>query len=90
MTKDNLIKYCKDNDIYMPKDCTKEYLEAVIVRYSRHKKKINSDTCYGFWAEDEGSCLACEYEEKCFRVSIGMDKDTYFKKYNNHIKKVRL
>lgn len=83
MKKDKLLEYCKVHDIAVPANASIEYLNAAIVRASFNKKEFKArdgKTCFGFWEYENSTCTTCDFEKKCFRASIGMEKDEYFKK----------
>jgi hypothetical protein len=82
MKKDKLIEYCKSKGIVVPPKPTLEYLHAAIVRAMLHGTSITrkSDECFGFWEYENSTCVTCDFEAKCFKASIGMDKEEYFKK----------
>ena len=79
MNKAQLEKFCKEHGIVVPKGATTEYLNAAIVRASLHKKRVKGGSCFGFWAFEESACIVCDFEKNCFKASIGMEKDKYFK-----------
>lgn len=84
MKKEHLIKYCQKHDIMCPKDATIEFLCAAIFRHRMNDKDIGlkdkGQTCFGLWAYENATCMTCDHEAKCFKASIGMDKDKFFKK----------
>ena len=82
ITKDLLIKFCKENNIFYHKGATLNYLQAAIYRFTTSKS--SSKSCFGFWDESDGECSMCSHEEKCFKLSIGEDR----KKYEREVEKV--
>ena len=81
MNKKKLLEYCKEKDIIVPKGATVQYLECAIVRSALKDKKIEADSCFGYWEYENSACIVCDYKEQCFKASIGMDKGEYFKKF---------
>jgi hypothetical protein len=81
VTKERLEQFCKERDIFVPAGATKAYLEAAIVRafYNGHEPK-NAKSCFGFWEHENNTCKVCDFEKECSTASLGMDKETYFKK----------
>lgn len=83
MKKEKLIEYCKSKGILVPTNPSIEFLNAAIVRASLHQTKIErkqDEECFGFWENENSTCVTCDFEQKCFRASIGMSKEEYFKK----------
>ena len=83
MKKETLLKYCEEHKIFVPKDAGLDVINAAIVRayYHRRSAKIpEGSECFGFWANEDATCMTCDFETKCFRASIGMDRKEYFKK----------
>lgn len=78
MTKEKLQKFCEEKKIFFPKNATKEYLHSAIVRASLHQAKINPKECFGFWEFENTACVTCDFEGKCFTISIGMGKKEFF------------
>lgn len=89
MKKELLIKYCKKHDIMCPPDATVDYLCAAIVRHKFNEKPLTfrdkSQSCFGLWAYEDATCMTCDYEKKCFKTSMGMDKDKFFKKLKSSV-----
>lgn len=80
MKKRRLIEYCERHDIMVPSGATVDYLKKAIVRHHLNGKKIEG-RCFGFYSYDNSTCeYFCDYSEKCFATSIGMEKEKYFKK----------
>jgi hypothetical protein len=92
ITKKRLLKHCEEKKINVPRNASLEFLNAAIVRAALHDHSAPTlDSCYGFWEYENATCMTCDAEEKCFRASIGMDKEEYFKKMDAlEGKKVRL
>lgn len=81
MKKEDLIEYCKRQGILVCGNSV-EHIHAAIVRATLHKTEIASESaeCFGFWEHENSTCMTCDFENKCFRASMGMDKKDYFKK----------
>jgi len=80
MTVEKLKQFCKERGIFVPSKATKEYLHAAIVRAFYHKQKPkNMKTCFGFWEYEDSSCGVCDFQDKCSKASLGMDRNEYFK-----------
>ncbi len=83
MKKKRLIEYCERHDIITPSGATVDYIKKAIVKHYLNGKKIEGG-CFGFWEYENPSCeYACDYMEKCFVASFGMEKEKYFKKMRN-------
>ena len=84
MNKERLKKYCDAKQIFYPPKATKEYLEAAIVRAASHKVEVrDKKTCFGYWEQENSTCMVCDFKKRCFKVSLGMDKGEYFKALEN-------
>ena len=84
MTKKRLMRYCDEHDIFYPKTASLEYLQAAIVRahFNSTEKPVKGQKgCFGFWEQDESNCVICDFKDKCFKASIGMDREAYFKSF---------
>ena len=81
--KEDLIKYCKRHNIFIPKGVVKiEYLTSAIHRMLMHGQAPELTIgCYGYWEEDDVNCVTCEFASKCFTQSMGMPEEEYMKKY---------
>ena len=77
MTKKELIQYCREQEIFVPSNAPKEYLEAVIVKAAEHQGKSDRDTCFGYWMPEHASCVVCDLSKACSHVTIGMDSDKF-------------
>lgn len=88
MKREALEDYCKKNSINIPTGASKPMLERLIVRAFLHNKTLKQDSCFGFWEQDDNNCLTCSFEPHCFKASLGMEKETYFKKLDNQ--KIRI
>lgn len=77
VTREQLLKYCQEHDIFVPnKSVPKEYLEAAVTRARFHMTKQTGKNCFGLW--DTGAiCSVCDHEPECFKVSMGMTKNKY-------------
>lgn len=84
------MKFCEKNKIAVPKSANLEQIHAAIVRSSLHNTKVEntSGSCFGFWENENGTCMTCDFEDKCFKAGFGVDKGTYFKQIEN-LQKVR-
>jgi hypothetical protein len=80
MNKAQLIRYCEEKGIFVPRGATLEYLNAAIVRAFYHLGDFKTDQCFGFWQNEDAACVTCDFENKCFKASVGMEKEEYFKK----------
>lgn len=91
LSKAKLKKFCDEKGIYVPSGASLEYLNAAIVRSALHRNdQTLENTCFGFWENDNSTCMVCDFQERCFEASIGMPRDEYFKKLENSDKpKVR-
>jgi hypothetical protein len=92
LTKKRLLKYCEEKKINVPKNASLEFLNAAVVRAALHNHSAPTvETCFGFWEHDNATCMTCDADERCFELSIGMNKEEYFKKMDAlENKKVRL
>jgi hypothetical protein len=80
LTKKKLIEFCEEKKINVPKGASLEFLHAAVVRASLHNCSApTTQHCFGFWENDNATCMTCDSEESCFKVSIGMEKEEYFK-----------
>ena len=81
MKIEHLKKYCKENEIFVPKNATKKYLEAAVVRHFLNKNKatLSIVECFGFWENENSDCLVCDHAERCRSNSLGMDWEKYRK-----------
>jgi len=79
MKRESLIKYCKENDIFVPKDGSKSYLESAVVRHFLDKSgtTVEGLECFGFWENENSDCMVCDMEKGCRSTSVGMDFDKY-------------
>jgi hypothetical protein len=76
--KEDLINFCKRQNIFVPKSVTMKYLYCAISRMYLHGHDDRvKNSCFGYWEQDEANCLTCDYETDCFAQSMGMDKDAY-------------
>jgi hypothetical protein len=83
MTKERLELYCKEKGIFVPPGSSKEFLCAAIVRAHGHDHSMNltfTKSCFGAWEQDDSTCGVCDFNAKCFKASVGMDKAEYFAK----------
>lgn len=81
LTKKKLKEYCEKNKINLPKEASLEFMQAAVVRASLHSYSApTTQHCLGFWENENATCMTCDLEKDCFRVSVGMDKEEYFKK----------
>ncbi len=85
MKKEQLLKFCEDNKIAVHKSASVEQLNATIVRSSLHNTDIEntSGSCFGYWENENSTCMTCDFETKCFRASFGVDREAYFKQMEN-------
>ena len=81
MTKEQLLKFCEEKKIAVPKSATLEQINAAIVRSSFHGTTVENTegNCFGFWEDENPECVMCSFKDKCFRASLGVDRETYFK-----------
>jgi len=79
MNKKQLIEYCEARGIPVLPEATVEYLNAAIVRSSLHLKAVDG-SCFGFWEFENNTCGTCDFEGRCFKAGMGVNKDAYFKK----------
>jgi len=77
--KEDLLKYCKTNDVFAPKGAKVEYLESDIYRKLMDGKKpeIKQESCYGHFENEDMSCMVCDFKDECFGLSMGMPKEQY-------------
>lgn len=71
--------YCKQEKIFVPKNSTPDTVAASIVRVYLHGKTIERSSCFGFWQNENSTCMTCDFEKKCFKASFGMEKAAYEK-----------
>lgn len=83
MKKDTLIKFCRGKGIWVPPKPTMDFLVAAIARHALNGQTLSRKSCFGLWAKDDNNCLSCDLENACFKASMGMDKETYWKKLEN-------
>lgn len=83
ITKDLLRKFCDDYKIFYPPRPKTVYLMAAIYRFVKNGKKSTSQSCFGFWDDESNECSMCSYENKCFKLSVGEEKE----KYNKQVSK---
>ena len=72
--------YCKAHNIFLPIKHGKNHrhvVDAAIVAASRHNQEYNKSNCFGCWEKDQGACLVCSLEEKCFFAKTGTVKEKY-------------
>ena len=79
MIRRRLIEYCKKKKIFLPPNPSKEYLVKAIKRAAEHNSIQKSEKCYGKWEHENMTCTLCDFEKKCFRTSIGIEKEEFFK-----------
>ncbi len=84
MRKEQLIEFCDKNKIIYPSNPSIETLNRLIVRAWLHNKEVKQSSCYGFWQNEDANCATCDFEENCFKASIGIDKKKYFKSLDNN------
>jgi len=81
--KADLIKYCTDHSIFVPKphsEVKMDYLYSAIYRMLLHKKKPEiqgKNSCYGYWEHENMDCETCDHGDKCFALSVGMERVEY-------------
>lgn len=99
MNKSQLIEYCKSTELFTTKSPSKTFLEATVSRAYDHQSESDSDTCFGNWANEDMSCMTCDFQEDCFEASIGIKRKDYFKefekeenpkiRFTSHLRKTR-
>lgn len=90
MTTEQLIQYCKDHDIFVPGNPTKEYLCAAIVRIFHSEKRSDATSCFGFWQQEHSECMVCNYQGTCAEASIGMPVEKYFRSLKKSVGNLRM
>lgn len=80
MNKEKLLEYCKDHAIWVPTNAKIEQIHAAIVRASFHKGAPKTKQCFGWWENENSTCAICNLESQCFKASIGVEKQEYFKR----------
>lgn len=83
MKKERLIEYCKDRGIWIPKDATLPQIHAAIVRATFNAGAPKTKRCFGWWENEDSSCMVCDFEGHCFKASLGVSKEEYFKKFES-------
>lgn len=85
MRREQLIEFCDKNKIIYPTNPSVQILNRLIVRAYLHNKtdEIKSNSCYGFWQNEDANCETCDFQNSCFKASIGIDKEKYFKSLDN-------
>ncbi len=91
-TLKQLIEYCREHDIFVPGNPTKEYLHAAIVRAFQHESEpeVKPETCFGYWEKEHPECMMCDYHGECSLASMGMDVEKYERSLNRSNSGVRL
>jgi hypothetical protein len=83
LKRERLLKYCEENQIFVPSGATIEYLNAAIVRASLHRTGVtlqDGASCFGFWEHEDMTCATCDFEKQCSKASLGIDKEELLKK----------
>ena len=82
MKKERLIEYCKKQKIAVPPGASVDFLVRAICRLYLNltDAPVEAENCFGYHGHEESNCMVCDFEEKCFKASIGMSKEEYFKK----------
>lgn len=72
----------------MPKNPTLDYLQGAIFRYLEHGQEPlkSKKTCFGLWESDNSTCDMCDHAEACFKLALGLDKDSYDRRLRIHEK----
>lgn len=83
MRKEQLLRFCKEHEIWVPNDAKVEQIHAAIARAAMNKTKPKVKNCFGFWEHENSTCSLCDFEEHCFKASHGIEKSVYFKKFES-------
>jgi len=81
ITRERLLDFCKKNKIWVPnqKASLKE-LTTIIARWALNEEKLERKSCFGFLESEDNNCLSCDYRSSCFKLSFGVDEQTYWKR----------
>ena len=83
MNKERLLEFCKRKEIWVPPGATVEQVHAAIVRATYNGLAPKTKKCFGWWEQENSACMMCDFEPHCFKASMRIEKEEYFKKFES-------
>lgn len=81
ITRERLLEICEKNKIWIPnKNASLKVLITFIARWALNEEELDRKSCFGFLETDNNNCLSCDFRKSCFKLSFGIDEETYWKK----------
>lgn len=86
VTVERLRVYLEENKVWIPRNASKEQLEAAVARHYLDGKKVDLKSCFGLWQNEDMNCMTCNYNVGCFKASFGVDRIEYDQQFKKHSK----
>jgi hypothetical protein len=81
LNRERLIEFCDKKGIWVPsKKTSLKELTVLIARWALNNETVERKSCFGLLDIEDNNCLSCDFRNQCFKISMGTDEETYWKR----------